>query len=115
MNGHIYIDVYIIYNINFVFFRQKYIKLRTSARTDIKCIDLLLFRALELFQSNSSAISWLEFFRTFYFLTAKDFYIIWPSNILTLTIPGEGYSRNGSCALNFISMFSLFIPQLQEP
>ena len=73
MDIYIYVYVYIIYNINFVFFRQKYVKLKTSARTDIKCIDLLLFRALELFQNNSSAISWLEFFRTFCFLTLKDF------------------------------------------
>ena len=35
-------------------------------------------------------------------------YIIWLSNLLILSVPDEGYSRNASCALNLISTF-LFI------
>jgi len=35
----------------------------------------------------------------------KDFKIILLSNILALSVPDEGYSRNVSCALNLISTF----------
>ena len=33
--------------------------------------------------------------------------IIWISNILALSVPDEGYSRNASCALSMISTFLL--------
>ena len=33
--------------------------------------------------------------------------IIWFSNLLILSVPDEGYSRNASCALNLISTFLL--------
>jgi hypothetical protein len=33
---------------------------------------------------------------------------IWLSNILALSVHNEGYSRNGSCALNLISTFYFF-------
>jgi hypothetical protein len=36
------------------------------------------------------------------------FLIIWLSNLSTLSVPDEGYSRNASCALNLISTFSLY-------
>jgi hypothetical protein len=39
-------------------------------------------------------------FRPFGFLAPKDFKIILVSNILSLGVPDEGYSRNTSCALN---------------
>jgi hypothetical protein len=32
-------------------------------------------------------------FKPFGFLAPKDFYIIWLSNILTLSVPDEGYSE----------------------
>jgi hypothetical protein len=35
----------------------------------------------------------------------QDLYI-WLSNILALSVPGEGYSSNASCALHLISTFS---------
>ena len=34
-------------------------------------------------------------------------YIIWLSNLSTLSVPDEGYSRNASCALNLIFTFLL--------
>ena len=35
-------------------------------------------------------------------------YIIWLSNLSTLSVPDEGYSRNASCALNLIFTFLLW-------
>jgi hypothetical protein len=35
--------------------------------------------------------------------------LIWLSNLLILSVPGEGYSRNVSCAHNLIYTFSLYI------
>jgi len=46
-------------------------------------------------------------FRSFGFLAPKDLKIIWFSNILALSVPDEGYSRNAWCALNLISTFLL--------
>ena len=46
-------------------------------------------------------------FRSFGVLAPKNVKIIWISNILALTVPDEGYSRNASCALNLISTFLL--------
>ena len=46
-------------------------------------------------------------FRPFGLLVPKTFKIIWFSNLSTLSVPDEGYSRNGWCALNLISMFFL--------
>jgi len=43
----------------------------------------------------------------FWFSCSKDFKIILLSNILSLSVPHEGYSRNTSCALNLISTFLL--------
>ena len=34
-------------------------------------------------------------------------FIIWLFNISILSVPDDGYSRNASCALNFISTFVL--------
>ena len=34
------------------------------------------------------------------FIAIKDFKIIWFSNLLTLSVPGEGYSRNTLCVWN---------------
>jgi hypothetical protein len=45
------------------------------------------------------------------FLAAKDFLIIWPSNILAVSAPDKYYSRNASCTLNLISTL-LFIIRL---
>ena len=42
-----------------------------------------------------------------FFLALKYFQIIWPSYILALRVPDEGYSRNASCAVNQIPMFYL--------
>ena len=40
-------------------------------------------------------------FRLFWLLAPQQFYVIWPSNLLTSSLPDEAcYSRNGSCALN---------------
>ena len=36
-------------------------------------------------------------------------YIIWLSNILALSVPDEGYSRNASCALNLIFTYLLVL------
>ena len=42
-----------------------------------------------------------------FFLKLKDnWLIIWLSNILALSVPDEGYSRNASCAINLISTFN---------
>ena len=41
------------------------------------------------------------------FLLPKIFKLFGFSNILTLIVPDEGYSRNVSCALNLLSMFLL--------
>ena len=43
-------------------------------------------------------------FRHFDFLGLKDL-VTWFLNILSLSVPDEGYSRNASCALSFISTF----------
>ena len=37
------------------------------------------------------------------FLLIKDFYIIWLSNLFTLSGPDNGYSRKAPCPLNYIS------------
>ena len=43
---------------------------------------------------------------SFGLLDPKDFYIIWLSNLLIISVQSvEGYSRNVSCALNLISTF----------
>jgi len=39
-------------------------------------------------------------FKPFCLLALKDFYIIWLSNLIIVSIPDEGCSRNASCALN---------------
>jgi hypothetical protein len=44
-------------------------------------------------------------FKPFGLLAPKTFKIIWFSNLSTLSIPDEGYSRNVSCALNLIFIF----------
>jgi hypothetical protein len=44
-------------------------------------------------------------FGSFGFPATKDFKIIWLSNILTLSVPDEGYSKNASRAQNMISTF----------
>ena len=41
--------------------------------------------------------------KPFGFIVPKDLYIIWHANILALSAPDEGYSRNASCAPNLIS------------
>ena len=33
--------------------------------------------------------------------------LFWFSNILTISVPDEGYSRNTSCAINLLSTFLL--------
>ena len=38
-------------------------------------------------------------------LAPKDFKNIWLSNLLIMSVPDEGYSRNVSCTLNLISTF----------
>ena len=43
----------------------------------------------------------------FSFLAPKDFKIIWLSNILTLSVADEGYSRNASCTFNFLDKILL--------
>ena len=43
----------------------------------------------------------------FGFIVPKHFTIIWFSNLSTLSVPDEGYSRNVSCAINLIFTFSL--------
>ena len=48
-------------------------------------------------------------FMPFGFLTPNDFKIIWLSNILTLSVPHEGYSSNASFPLNLISTFLLLV------
>jgi hypothetical protein len=40
-------------------------------------------------------------------LAPKIFYIIWLSNLSTLSVPDEDDSRNALCALNLISTFLL--------
>jgi hypothetical protein len=50
-----------------------------------------------------------DFLRPFGFLAPKHFKIIWLSNILTLNISDEGYSRNTLCALNAIYTPLLYI------
>ena len=37
---------------------------------------------------------WAILFRSFSFIAQKNFYLIWLSNLLTMNVPGEGYSRN---------------------
>ena len=44
-------------------------------------------------------------FGPFGLLAPKDFKFAWISNLLTQNVPNYGYSRNVSCALNFISTF----------
>jgi hypothetical protein len=44
-------------------------------------------------------------FRTFCFLPPIDFQIIYLSNILAFSVPGEEFHRNTSCVLNLIPMF----------
>ena len=44
-------------------------------------------------------------FRPFGFSSLKYFEIIWVSDLSTLSVPEESYSRNASCALNLISTF----------
>jgi hypothetical protein len=36
-------------------------------------------------------------------------HLVWFSNILALSVPDEGYSRNASCTLNLISMILVLI------
>ena len=40
------------------------------------------------------------------YLVPKDLLIIWLSNILSLSISGEGYYRNASCALNMLYLIN---------
>jgi len=50
-------------------------------------------------------------------LLLPTFLIIWFSNLPILSVPSEGYSRNGSCALILISTFllvSVSIPLIIE-
>jgi hypothetical protein len=35
--------------------------------------------------------------------------LVWFSNIVALSVPDEGYSRNASCTLNLISMILVLI------
>jgi hypothetical protein len=46
-----------------------------------------------------------DLFKRWGFLALRDFKIIWLSNILALSVPDEGYSRNAPYALNLISTF----------
>jgi hypothetical protein len=50
----------------------------------------------------------------FDFLAPKDFKIIWLSNILGLSVPDEGYSKNVWRALNLISMFLLHLENFEH-
>jgi hypothetical protein len=43
------------------------------------------------------------------FLASEDFDIIWLSNMLVLSIPGEGYSRNSYSPVNWTSMFLFLV------
>ena len=52
-------------------------------------------------------------FRPIGLLAPKAFEIIWFSNLSTLSVPDEGYSRNASCALNLIYTFLLYKLWLQ--
>ena len=47
----------------------------------------------------------LFLFRLFDLLAPKDFKIIWLSNLLIMSVPDKGYSREVSCILNVISTF----------
>ena len=53
-------------------------------------------------------------FRPFGLFAPKIFEIIWFSNLLTLSIPNEGYSRNVSCTLNWMSMLLYTCTQQQS-
>jgi hypothetical protein len=44
-------------------------------------------------------------FRSFSFIAPKEFYIIWLSNLSTLSVPDEGFSRNALFPHKFISTF----------
>ena len=46
----------------------------------------------------------------FSFIAPKHFIFIWLSNLSTLSVPDEGYSRNASCPLNLISTLLLRKP-----
>ena len=46
-------------------------------------------------------------FRPLGLLASKTFKIIWLSNLSTLSVHDEAYSRNSSCTLNLISTFVL--------
>ena len=48
-------------------------------------------------------------FRSVDFRAPKDLHIIWFSNHVTYMIPDDGYSRNVSCALKWISIRRSFI------
>ena len=48
-------------------------------------------------------------FRKFYFPDPKDCKIICLTNLLTLSVPDESYSRNAHRALNYISTSLMYI------
>jgi hypothetical protein len=48
-------------------------------------------------------------FRPFGFIATETVKIIWLSNLLTFSVPGEGYFRNVSCVLNLISTLLLLL------
>jgi len=43
----------------------------------------------------------------FGFIAPKDFKIIWFSNLIIMSVHDDGYFRNASCALHWISTFLL--------
>ena len=50
---------------------------------------------------------WLSCFGSLVLLPPKDFKIIWPSNLLILIVPDEGYSRNVLYEVSLIFTFLL--------
>ena len=53
-------------------------------------------------------------FKSFGSLAPKDFYIIWHSNILVLSVPGMCCSRAGLCQLGVISTYLLIMDDTSQ-
>jgi len=87
-----------------------YLQFRNFLLPAFACITCLMINCLKAIcfippKPKFSRLILAILFRPFDFLAHKDFKIIWLSNILTLSVPDAGYSRNVSCALILISTF----------
>ena len=100
------VTVYIQYTcIIFICMRLELGKKRTTAQITGPVSQRV---QINLIFTDNIRILWLWLSRLGHLvLLLPELWIIWLSNLLILSVPDEVYSRNVSCAINVISMFSL--------